>query len=80
MHMRARVTYIDLAAAQQLGKKLKSSDKSFEIDTPHAKFDRFSFHGCLREMGILPATPEYKMLRFAKNAKIMTENVDSVTS
>jgi hypothetical protein len=30
-----------------------------KIDTPHLDFDRFSFDGCLRQMGILPTTPEY---------------------
>ena len=51
-----------------VGKKLKSLEGKFEKATPRPILDRFSFDGCLREMGILPTTPECQ--NNVKNVKI----------
>jgi hypothetical protein len=64
----ARDVYIYLPIAMTADKKLKSLTKSLEKVTPHPILDRFSFDGCLREMGILPSTPECQ--NNVKNVKI----------
>jgi len=64
----ARDVYVYLPIAMTVGKKLKSSDKSLEKVTPHPILDWFSFDWCLREMGILPSTPECQ--NNVKNVKI----------
>jgi hypothetical protein len=64
----ARDIYVYIPIGAPLGKKLKSLIKSLEKDTPRPIFDRFSFDGCLREMGILPSTPECQ--NNVKNVKI----------
>jgi len=65
---RAHDVYVYLPIAMTVGKKLKSLTKSLEKVTPHPILDRFSFDGCLREMGILPITPECQ--NNVKNVKI----------
>jgi hypothetical protein len=64
----ARDVYVYLPIPYTIGKKLKSLTKSLEKVTPRPILDRFSFDGCLREMGILPTTPECQ--NNVKNVKI----------
>ena len=64
----ARDVYVYLPIPYTIGKKLKSSGKILEKVTPHPILDWFSFDGCLREMGILPITPECQ--NNVKNVKI----------
>lgn len=51
-----------------VGKKLKSLEGKFEKATPRPILDRISFDGCLREMDVLPSTPECQ--NNVKNVKI----------
>ena len=59
IHARARTYMYTYLPMHPLNKKLKTSMHLSKMHTPHLDFDRFSFDGCLRQMGILPTTPEY---------------------